>query len=312
MALRGVKNPNVLKTIEILRKAGTTRGKYSRTRRESKNEADAGVTENDRMVRRLTKFQDPSTENVVSINENSTGDTAVISISSEHMRSVFARFPELLLVDCTHQTKVYHSLIERNSNLHMKQTLAHFKRVNEAWDQVRVIMVEKDLNEIEVLREAIIADLLFHVIAYLKEVVRDHQRYGCFSSSDIEDRDFACHGMTYANTPDQYTLHRRAFCSLAGGDASALWKYFTSNWNNCQDMCLLDLPTFGVHTNNHFDSRFGKIKNEVSSKMPMHNCLKILINMEQRTCVKMPGAATRRWVPTRTIPTTNIWQRFFT
>lgn len=52
----------------------------------------------------LVNFNMAADGNVASVDENSQGQTAVISISTQHMRKLYARFPELLLVDCTHKT----------------------------------------------------------------------------------------------------------------------------------------------------------------------------------------------------------------
>ncbi|GMF58821.1 unnamed protein product [Phytophthora fragariaefolia] len=42
--------------------------------------------------------------NTVTVEESSRGDTGMVNISSRHMRSLLARFPELLVIDCTHKT----------------------------------------------------------------------------------------------------------------------------------------------------------------------------------------------------------------
>ncbi|OWZ16078.1 hypothetical protein PHMEG_00010183 [Phytophthora megakarya] len=45
--------------------------------------------------------QDP--RNMVSIDESLLGETGVISLTSSHMHRLFIRFPEKLLIDCTHK-----------------------------------------------------------------------------------------------------------------------------------------------------------------------------------------------------------------
>ncbi|KAG6948806.1 hypothetical protein JG688_00014938, partial [Phytophthora aleatoria] len=52
----------------------------------------------------LVDFNFSADGNVVCIDESSRGQTAVVSISSQHMRKMYQRFPELLLMDCTHKT----------------------------------------------------------------------------------------------------------------------------------------------------------------------------------------------------------------
>ncbi|OWY97446.1 hypothetical protein PHMEG_00032016 [Phytophthora megakarya] len=75
--------------------------------------------------------QDPG--NMVSIDETSLGETGAISLTSSHMRRLFIRFPEKVLIDCTHKTNwvicgilvmdafgygqfVQHTVIETNSD----------------------------------------------------------------------------------------------------------------------------------------------------------------------------------------------------
>ena len=43
-------------------------------------------------------------KNVVAVHENEAGYSGVISIATSRMRSLFARYPELVLLDCTHKT----------------------------------------------------------------------------------------------------------------------------------------------------------------------------------------------------------------
>jgi hypothetical protein len=42
--------------------------------------------------------------NVVTVDETASGYSVVISLSSSHMRDTLARFPDLILVDCTHNS----------------------------------------------------------------------------------------------------------------------------------------------------------------------------------------------------------------
>jgi hypothetical protein len=41
------------------------------------------------------------------VDENASGHSAVVTISSQHMRKLYRRFPEIFLVDCTHKTNRY-------------------------------------------------------------------------------------------------------------------------------------------------------------------------------------------------------------
>ncbi|EGZ24915.1 hypothetical protein PHYSODRAFT_379060, partial [Phytophthora sojae] len=52
----------------------------------------------------LVKFNLDGHGNVSTVDENSRKQTTVVSISSQHMRKLYKRFPEILLIDCTHKT----------------------------------------------------------------------------------------------------------------------------------------------------------------------------------------------------------------
>ncbi|KAG2807341.1 hypothetical protein PC129_g15906 [Phytophthora cactorum] len=119
----------------------------------------------------LVKFDLAAPGIVSAAGEDTHGDTAVVTISSEHMGKLYKRLPEILLVDCMHKTNRYkyqlcalmivdqfgngqavqHSVIERDADWHMMEVVDQFQRVND-WERTKLIMVDKDLNEIEVLR----------------------------------------------------------------------------------------------------------------------------------------------------------------
>ncbi|OWZ07168.1 LOW QUALITY PROTEIN: hypothetical protein PHMEG_00020476 [Phytophthora megakarya] len=144
------------------------------------------------------------------------------------MWSTYTRFSESLLVDCSHKTNRYHyqlltfmamnefgegavvqqSLIEANGDWHMERAIAHFKKLHPTRiDMLRVIVVDKDLNEIRVLEsnfpEARILICHFHVIKYLKEM-RAKPEFGKMSSDDASQVDAAIHRMVYASSEDDY------------------------------------------------------------------------------------------------------------
>lgn len=44
---------------------------------------------------------------VVTVDESEVGESEVISLTTRHMRELYSRLPELLLVNCTHKTNRY-------------------------------------------------------------------------------------------------------------------------------------------------------------------------------------------------------------
>lgn len=65
------------------------------------------LSDDNAVAEALVNFNLGSPKNVSSVSESSRGDTAVISVTSAHMRTMFANFPEVLQMDCTHKTNKY-------------------------------------------------------------------------------------------------------------------------------------------------------------------------------------------------------------
>ncbi|ETI51615.1 hypothetical protein F443_05080 [Phytophthora nicotianae P1569] len=120
-----------------------------------------------------------------------TSLTSCITFQTAHMRRMERKFPEALCIDATHGTNcnryrlfsfmvtdkfgsgafVQHALIDGETKLNMKCALKAFKENNTAWRDVKVVIVDKDFTEIDVLAEELPdANVIlchFHVIDYL-------------------------------------------------------------------------------------------------------------------------------------------------
>ncbi|KAE9261835.1 hypothetical protein PF001_g32264, partial [Phytophthora fragariae] len=62
------------------------------------------LSDDDAVAEMVVNFNLESPLNVSSVHENAHGETGVISFSSGHMRAMLDRFPEVIQMDCTHQT----------------------------------------------------------------------------------------------------------------------------------------------------------------------------------------------------------------
>ncbi|KAG6623606.1 uncharacterized protein IUM83_02195 [Phytophthora cinnamomi] len=89
------------------------------------------------------------------------------------MRELFARFPELVMIDTTHGTNsskykifsimahdafgkgqfVQHAVIQNEHNPTLLKALEQFKRYNPAWSRIKCILIDKDFGEISVLKK---------------------------------------------------------------------------------------------------------------------------------------------------------------
>ncbi|KAJ0406038.1 hypothetical protein P43SY_010094 [Pythium insidiosum] len=244
--------------------------------------------------------------NWVSIDETAAMETGVINLSSGFMCQTVSRFFEILLFDSSHQTNrfnyqlftimaiddhgrgqaVQHSLLERNADWHMIRVLEHFERVNPGVaEKVEVLMVDKDLNEIKILRKyfprARVLICSFHVVKYLKAASRKPE-YGKVSADDHDAIDAIAHNMVYARTKEEYESNRdmlQDVCAAVG--YGAFYAYFEANWDSCIDMWVLytrlRLPHLRVHTNNHLESFFGHLKGNIQRSFTMTETVDALI-----------------------------------
>ncbi|KAE9164374.1 hypothetical protein PF005_g30064 [Phytophthora fragariae] len=281
------------------------------------------LSDEDQVAELLVNFNLQAEGNVSTVNENARGQTAVISISSQHMRKLYHRFPELLLIDCTHKTNrhnyqlctlmvmdqfgngqpVQHSVIERNADWHMVKTVEHFQAVND-WEATRVIVVDKDLKEIEVLTrmfpDARILLCHFHVIKWLASAVRDDKKFDTYPSEVLKQIDHCVANMVWAKTDSDFQNHTEESKLLAcRGGREALWTYFNKNWWAKKEMWVtafrMHLPHFRNNTNNRLENFFGKLKADLDGSFSMKDCLKTILNFQRRkedeyhTKVMMPG-----------------------
>eukprot|EP00644_Phytophthora_capsici_P004071 jgi/Phyca11/108235/e_gw1.15.235.1 len=239
------------------------------------------------------------------------------------MRAMYDNFPEVIQMDCTHKTNKYnyqllslvamdqfghgqpvqYPMLETTSDWHMAKCLDHFKRANEHWRLMRIVIVDKDLREVDVIRrklpEARVLFCHFHVIKWLHEVVRSG-KYRSYAPDVADQLKHLITNMTYARTENSYKANRDEFKYVACRDGdSSLWDYFVENWDSCAEMWVMlhrvDLPHFNNHTNNRVESLFGKIKQNIKSHVSIYRSLEVLLQMqrrmeeEYRSNVEMPG-----------------------
>ncbi|EEY67102.1 SUMO protease, putative [Phytophthora infestans T30-4] len=260
-----------------------------------KAEIRGGLNDDDACAATLAEFA-AIDGNVVTVDETDAGHSGVISMTSRHMRDMVTRFPELLLVDCTHKTNrgqpVQQSLLERNADWQMSRALDHLFRIDDKiGDKVQVIMVDKDLNEIRVLRryfpKSRVLICVFHVIKYLRTASRKPE-YGKLSSDDHDAIDALVHNMVYVLSSEIYETNwtsMKALCTRTG--YMAFYNYMDENWNTCTEMWVMyqrsRLAHLRVHTNNHLENWFGHFKDGVNSNMTMTDTVKALVGADART-----------------------------
>ncbi|EGZ30690.1 hypothetical protein PHYSODRAFT_477482 [Phytophthora sojae] len=173
----------------------------------------------------------------------------------------------------------------------MDRAIEHFKRANcGRFNLLRVIMVDKDLNELRVLQshfpDVRILICHFHVIKYLKEK-RGKPEFGKISTDDATALDAVIPRLVYASSEEVYSRYYKsleAMCHRIGFEG--FFDYFARNWDSSQDVWVMyrrsDLPHFKNHTNNRLESFFGKLKGCVDSSMDMATCIRELVAHDRR------------------------------
>jgi hypothetical protein len=124
---------------------------------------------------------------------------------------------------------VQHSVIDRHADWQRVKTVEHFQAVND-WEATRVIVVDKDLKEIEVLTRmfpnARILICHFHVIKWLATAVYDDKKYGTYPSEVLKQIDHCVANIVWAKTDSDFQNYAEEFKLLAcRGGREALWTY---------------------------------------------------------------------------------------
>ncbi|OWZ03226.1 hypothetical protein PHMEG_00025080, partial [Phytophthora megakarya] len=188
-----------------------------------------GGDDNAATARELAAFAAGDKENVSSVADTASGETRLISRSTAHMRRIFSRFSELLLIDCSHKTNRYN------------YQLLTFMNMNEFGDGAVVqhsLIEANDLNEIRVLEnhfpETRVLICHFHVIKYWKEM-RANPEFGKISSDDASQVDACVHKMVDADSSSSYETAHVALGGLCDRIRNTgFLAYFEKNWHTSQ------------------------------------------------------------------------------
>jgi hypothetical protein len=189
-----------------------------------------------------------------------------------------------------HGQVIQQSLFERNGDWHMGRALDHLVDVNDdCLRRVRVIIVDKDLNEIRVLQsrfpEARVLICHFHVVKYLVGVAH-RSDFSKISAIDFKTLETFVNNLVYSNTEVAYKDNKLALmCFCQGAGIDGYFDYFMKNWDSCVPMWVkyarADIPHLRNNTNNRLESWFGKFKNykgKLTKDSSMADCVKDLLS----------------------------------
>ncbi|RLN06604.1 hypothetical protein BBJ28_00002807 [Nothophytophthora sp. Chile5] len=232
-----------------------------------------------------------------------------ITLQTRQMRRWFKAFPEVLLVDATHNTNdsryklfsfmvhdVYghHSLTENESAECLTDAMSSFKFANPSWDQVRVIVIDKDIGELTLLEQQFPQAKVILCHFHLKKYVRSEMgksEYGGQASFDMDQVEDAVDMMCGAPTLDEYTNYLKYLYFLLDNihisneddvpePVHPFLRYFVKNWHLQKERWALyarsDVPHLGNHTNNRLETSWGHLKEILKPKMPLDECVDTL------------------------------------
>ncbi|ETL83042.1 hypothetical protein L917_16932 [Phytophthora nicotianae] len=232
--------------------------------------------------------------------------TSCITFQTCHMRRMTRLFLEVMCVDATHGTNInryrlfsfmltdkfgsgafaQHSLIDGESRQNMINAVSAFKQNNPSWNEIKVIVVDKDFTEISTLDdeypEATVILCHFHVIDYLKREVSKRE-YGFSSFEKLHLKKFLTM-MVRASTEDSFSHYLDALKELCQS-RMAFVDYLSANWLTCKNRwCTFlrgDIPHLDNNTNNRLKASWGAAKDILTRHMPMDECIESLLFLQQ-------------------------------
>eukprot|EP00644_Phytophthora_capsici_P015587 jgi/Phyca11/55809/gw1.44.142.1 len=220
------------------------------------------------------------------------------------MKRLFRAFPEVVLVDATHDTNanryklfsfavhdvfgkgqyVFHSLVESEEKMNLRLAIQSFKKHNPNWKNIRVLMTDKAMHEKSVLRESIpqARQLLcqWHVITWLKK------QAARLASKNKKEVKGLLKALVYSRSSQEYEDTKTALLQVLGGDTEdELYNFFMKNWNGDQDEWVSYKRGNGAHlnnnTNNRLEGKWGKIKQVVGSHFTLDETISTLITRQK-------------------------------
>ncbi|ETI31576.1 hypothetical protein F443_21487 [Phytophthora nicotianae P1569] len=245
----------------------------------------------------------------VFVDDNKTAKT--ITMQTRQMRRWFKVFSEILLVDATHNTNesryklfwfmvndvyghcqyVHHSLMENESNECLSDAIRSFKFNNPSWEKIKVIVIDKDLGELELLEKEF-ERCEGH--SYIRTEMAKSE-YGGPTSFDKDEVEDAVDMMRLVLTAVEYTKYLKYLYFLLDDvhlkDSDAIpepghpfLKYFMRNWDSMKERWALyarsDVPHLGNHTNNRLESSWGHLKEVLKPEMALDECVNSLMFLQ--------------------------------
>ncbi|POM72994.1 LOW QUALITY PROTEIN: Hypothetical protein PHPALM_10208 [Phytophthora palmivora] len=217
--------------------------------------------------------------------DTETNIARIATFQTARMKRLFEAFPEVVMVDATHNTNVnrYKLFSFVVHDVFGKDNLRHVVENNPEWRKVQVVMSDKAVHEKDVLHEMLpqARQLLcqWHVITWLK---KQTARLAKPVKKEVKT---VMPLLVYAESPQEYEDAKGAMLQKLGGDAShKLYKTFMENWDNSQDEWVSyrrgNVPHLTNNTNNRIESKWGKLKDIINESFSNDPLLSTLITLQ--------------------------------
>ncbi|ETP31287.1 hypothetical protein F442_19833 [Phytophthora nicotianae P10297] len=218
--------------------------------------------------------------NLTRVYANAENIVECISIQSAHMRSMFEHFPEILLIDATHDTNasnyklfsfmihdalgkgqhVQHCLIENERKETLRLACKQFKEVlKEEFPGVRILLCH------------------FHVVKYLQEeIAKEKYNLDAWTKKEMKRLVQLLVGAPTEVIYDNVIASMKVV--LRADTKVKLWfDYFDENWTTCKEMWSSvyrgNVPHMGNQTNNRLESSWQKLKCLVNRSSTLDDCV---------------------------------------
>ncbi|KAF4034923.1 MULE transposase domain-containing protein, partial [Phytophthora infestans] len=211
----------------------------------------------------------------------------VVTFQSARQKRLFAAFPEVVLVDSTHETNanryklfsfavhdvfgkgqyVQHALVLTEEKPNLALAVNVFKKNNPDWPKIRVVMTDKALHEKEVLNEEAVLS------------------FGWSWQTGTKQLKVIMKGLVNAESQQEYDDFKDALHETVGKDEeNVLYEGFMKHWDTTTEEWVMfkrgGVPHLKNKTNNRLESKWGRVKEIVDGNFTIDEPVPMLITMQ--------------------------------
>ena len=249
-------------------------------------EQEGGLTKGQLLAAALTEITEKKRATTYIQLDDELANVELVYIQTKEMKDHFSKYPEILFMDTTYNVNiegyplfailaedgdgrgkpVAYCYVRSETKENINTVLEKFCEYNDV-KGVRIVMLDKDLNEMNAIREHIpTATVLlckFHVMKYFKKKVSD---------LDIKHDEKKALGLLLQQIIDckDQNHYDELYKELQQKDNEFV-QYYNKNWHSCQSMWVIhfrkNLQTHGNNTNNKIESHNQKLKYYLTKHM---------------------------------------------